>query len=218
MCEAPGTDRRLVGPFRQKVPVPFSPILRQTVVSRLSATCFLVASSAERLLRVVSSLSGSWRQSILSVMAARTSTRRALGGMPQRVLDSAGQTNQEKATVRATHQRADAGLFPPLGIRLAGMKAASESHHRSFDATHFEKVCRLGGRVRGNGSWRLERSLGIARPISRDNSREPTAPGGRPQSQHIPGGVGLPAIPRLYNIGYPRCNKQHSPRCPYCSV
>jgi hypothetical protein len=24
LCEAPGTDRRLVGPFRQKVPVPFS--------------------------------------------------------------------------------------------------------------------------------------------------------------------------------------------------
>ena len=33
MCEAPGTDRRLVGPFRQNAPVPFSASLTEGVKS-----------------------------------------------------------------------------------------------------------------------------------------------------------------------------------------
>ena len=204
-----------MGCFAQKVPVPFSPIARtkrrgrkncpadrsrrrpahcRAVVSRFSATCFLVASSAERLLRVVSSLSGSWRpihivgDGCANVNAA-CSWGSAATGLGFRRPEESRKSNSpgDPSTGRRR-------TVSPLGIRIAGMKAASESHHRSFAAAHFEKVCRLGGRGRGNRSRRLERMLGIERSISRNNSREPTAPGGRPQFCAHSGSSWLPTV------------------------
>jgi hypothetical protein len=54
--------------------------------------------------------------------------------------------------------------FPPWEYCVLQASTAIESHHRFFAATHFEKLCRLGGDG-GSDAWRFERRSPTRRVI-----------------------------------------------------